>query len=716
MIQERRDENNVEYMGNEEIDDSLLINRLSLNERQILEHESSNKDENSGNETANGIPTSPSSNEELQDPILIETEGRGSEEAWLSYKSLVNSNQLDKLDIKDFNRVLGLLKKSISSHPESHGRMLTILEDMQSVAKVEPDESTYNILMSMCLERKDFKGIKHYFKAMQQQNINPNTVTYNIIITAVVKLGKPGNAFALYDEMVKKGIERNHRTYTVLLQACAKKQSISRAKLLYEAMLKEGIKPDVVVYNARINVIARNARNIKELRPAFDIVEEMRQNHVNLTTSTYHILIKSLMEMNERTESLQLFNQMEYDQCLPDALILEGIGITGLQALIKMRDTYNMTPTTEDYNTFMNQALNESKFNDANEILKLMLKCGFKPSVSTYSIIINAHIRNGDVVRAMQLYEAMKRDNIQADSYIFSSLIVGHIAQGDVGRAFELYGDMLNSNIELNTLTINRMVDTASKLDDVSIVQKVFERLLNLTNPGKIAFEMVIWRIAQVGDRVKVDEYLSLMARRDHNINDETFRSIITGSCKGKHLREARFWYKRMIDLGLRPNHMLLSSLLKCHAESKDVEMTYVLWDDFHYFSILPDDEDIMFILLVCRETKSWQMENRVLEQLKELGYNVDTYKSEIESVKLDQSREITRGAIETWIKTRKPSDFGQKNRELKDAQVKLQKWAKNVGLKNELRLDKSAKNRIAQWLPYRKIEAMSREKKKPIE
>ncbi|CAG8617431.1 188_t:CDS:1, partial [Acaulospora colombiana] len=711
-IQKLPNEDGIEHLMNSETckidENSSLVNGRSLSgDQKISVHEtkmidfnadSNTREKNLGDDTSNDISTS-SSEEEPPKPLLIETERRDSEEVWLSYKSLVITDQLDKLDIRDFNRVLGLFKKNISSHPKAQRRMLTILEDMQSKTKLEPDESTYNIMMSMCLERKDFEGIKNYFRSMQQQSISPNTVTYNIIMAAAIKLDKPADAFALYDEMVKKGVERNQKTFTMLLQACAKKRSIKQADFFYEAMLREGIAPDVFIYNARINVIARNARDMKELKPAFKIVEEMRQNGIKPTTLTYHILIKSLIEINERTEALQLFNQMEHDGCLPDALILEGIGITGLRALINMRDTYGVTPTAEDYNKFMNQALKESKFNDATEILRLMLQYGFKPSVSTYSIIINAHIRNKDVQKAMQLYKAMKKDDIRADSHIFSSLIVGLIAQGEIDRAFELFEEMLNSNVKPNFRTINRIIDTASQSDDVSIVRVVFGRLQNLTTPGKSAFERVLWRIAQVGDRTAVEEYLSLMARRNHDINDVTFRSIITGSCKGKHLREARYWYKRMIDLDLRPNHMLLSSLLKCHAESRNVEVTYALWDDFHYFGILPDDEDIMFILLTCRETKSWHIENRVLEQLKELGYNMHTYKSEIEAVKTNQSQEnvlnSTRIAIETWIKTRKPSDSVQKSmQEIKRAQEKLQKWVNSVGTKNELRLDESAKNR----------------------
>ncbi|RHZ75554.1 hypothetical protein Glove_212g109 [Diversispora epigaea] len=676
--------------------------------------------------------------EEKGGKSLIDVENKTGEEVWIHYKSLSNKFK-DKLQIKDFNKVLGVFLRNLPTDPVFHDRMLTILDEVNY--RMKPDESTYNTMMSMSLQRKNLEEMKYYFDIMQDQKIKPNTITYNIMITAIVRIGKATQAFALYDDMRKKGIERNQKTFTMLIQACVKTRDVKQAKSLYNDMLKEGIIPDVIIYNTLINVTARNATNLKELEPAFNYVEEMKQKGITPITSTYSILVKSLIEMGKRTEALQIFNQMEKDGCKPDALILEGIGLTGLKSLIKMRDTYNITPSNEDYNTFINQAIRESKFNDAAEILRIMLQNGYQPDVSTYSIIINAHIKNNDISKAMQLYNAMKIDNIKSDSYIFSALIIGYVMKKDIDQAFNLIDEMLNSHVELNNRTINRIIDTASEHQDITIIQKVFDRLLRMTNPDKVAFERVLWRVAQTGQLTMVENYLILMEKYNHKIDFDTFKSIITGSCKGIHLSEGLYWYQKMIDLKLRPNHLLLSTLLRCHAEPKYSNKMFVLWNDFHYFGILPDDEDIMFVLLICREISSWQMENRILRQLKDLGYNTDTYKTALDAIDLQKINEednnnnnnntkkdesiqkiqglkLNTGAIELWIKQRKKSINAYKKREIeiRNAKENLQKWANKVGIRNEAKLDTSAKKRVNQWLPYSEMVKLRKKKEEEEE
>ncbi|CAG8530633.1 11384_t:CDS:2 [Diversispora eburnea] len=654
---------------------------------------------------------------EKSEKSLIDVENKTGEEVWIHYKSLSNKFK-DKLQIKDFNKILGIFLRNLSIDPVFHDRMLTILDEINY--RMKPDESTYNTMMSMSLQRKNLEEMKYYFDIMQDQKIQPNTITYNVMITAIVRIGKAAQAFALYDDMRKKGIERNQKTFTMLIQACVKTRDVKQAKSLYNDMLREGIIPDVIIYNTLINVTARNATNLKELEPAFNFVEEMKQKGITPITSTYSILVKSLIEMGKRTEALQIFNQMEKDGCKPDALILEGIGLTGLKSLIKMRDTYNITPSNEDYNTFINQAIRESKFNDAAEILRIMLQNGFQPDVSTYSIIINAHIKNNDISKAMQLYNAMKIDNIKSDSYIFSALIIGYVMKKEIDQAFKLIDEMLNSHVELNNRTINRIIDTASEHQDINIIQKVFDRLLRMTNPDKVAFERVLWRVAQSGQLTMVENYLILMEKYNHKIDFDTYKSIITGSCKGLYLSEGLYWYQRMINLKLRPNHLLLSTLLRCHAEPKYSNKMFVLWNDFHYFGILPDDEDIMFVLLICREIGSWQMENRILRQLKDLGYNTDTYKTALDAIDLQkigiekiQGLKLNTGAIELWIKQRKMSINAYKKREIeiKNAKENLQKWANKVGIRNEAKLDTSAKKRVNQWLPYSEMVKLRKKK-----
>ncbi|CAG8711311.1 2563_t:CDS:1, partial [Cetraspora pellucida] len=601
--------------------------------------------------------------------------------------------------------ILGVFVRN-SSIPGVYGKMLTIFQDMRDLAKVKPDESTYNIMMSMYLKRKDLKGINICFGDMQKQKIIPNTITYNIMIKAISKFSKSDTAMTLYREMIERKIKRNEKTFTMLFCACSIKRDVPLAHQFYKFMLNEGLQPDIYTYNAYINVIARNAKDLTDLQKATDVIKQMKEKGIKPTLVTYNILIKGLQTMGKRTEALHLFDQMELEGVKPNSSTLEGIGITGLQALLKLRNTYKVTPSHKDFNTCMDQALKESKYNDAMEILSHMQKSGFKPNVSTYSILMNAHIRQNDMFRAMELFTAMKNDNVEPDDYIYASLIDGFLAHNNVEQAFKLVDHMLESKVELNKMTVNRLIDTASKSKDPRLVQRVFERIERLTVPNKDACERVLWRIAQSYDVSAVEKYLKIMDKHNHMINRETFTAIITGASKGGNLPQARYWYNLMIKRGIAPDHMLISMIIRAHADAKEIDKTLSLWNDFHYFSIAPDDDDIMYVLKLCAETNHWKDEIRILGQLKELGYDADSYKEKI-SEKKQQSND--RIEPKTDPDEEYYEEYGEylkarlANKSVIKAKERMQQWVWNVAKISSQRMDDNAKIRVEQWTPYRK-------------
>ncbi|CAG8560295.1 8286_t:CDS:1, partial [Scutellospora calospora] len=541
---------------------------------------------------------------------------------------------------------------------------------------------------------------------MQKQNILPNTITYNIMIKAISKLSKSDTAMAIYREMVERNIKRDEKTFTMLFCVCSVRRNVPQAHQFYKFMFNEGLQPDVYTYNAYINVIARNAKDLKELQKAIDVITQMKEKGVKPTLVTYNILIKALQAMGKRTDALHLFNQMELEGIKPNSSTLEGIGITGLQALLKLRNTYKVTPNHTDFNTCMDQALKESKYNDAMEILSYMQNCGFKPNVSTYSILMNAHIRQKDMFRAMELFFAMKNDNVEPDDYIYASLIDGFLTQNYVEQAFKLVDNMLESKVVLNKMTVNRLIDTASKFKDPNLVQRVFERIERLTVPSKDACERVLWRIAQSYDVPVVEKYLKIMDKHNHMTNRETFTAVITGASKGGNLAQARYWYNRMVERGISPDHMLLSMMIRAHADAKEIDKTLSLWNDFHYFSIAPDDDDIMYVLKLCAETNYWRDEIRILGQLKELGYDADLYKA-----KIAEKKQQTSDGIESKMDPDEEyyEEYGEYlktrlvDKSIIKAKERMNKWVRNVAKVSSQRMDDNARIRVEQWIPYRK-------------
>ncbi|CAI2179531.1 5654_t:CDS:1 [Funneliformis geosporum] len=540
---------------------------------------------------------------------FIQTEGRDIDDIWSEYNNLTRE-QFKTMTIKDFNNILGSLKKFLinsDAHEKLlvHGKMLSIFSDLEMKAKLKPDVSTYNILMSTAFDLKDFSKLQNLFQIMKRQEIKPNTVSYNIMISGTVKLGHRPDAFKLYNEMVDLRIERSNITYVMLLSACARDYRFVDALSYHEKMLKEGIKPDVYNYNTLLRVLMNNADRSKLI----GIYDVMKKQGVKPTIVTYNYLIKAMILRGEKEYAKKFFDEMKNEGINPSILILDSFGITGIEAIQKSGDQSGKHLDVIDYNTLLRGCVKKSEYHDAFEIFNLMRENKVAPNLATYTIIIGAYLQKNEIEFAMELFNKMKYDNVAPDSQIYTFMIDSLLNQGKTKQAFNLLSEITNLNyktsnkIGFNKKEVIRLLDSASKLEDNDVIENLFREISR--TPSQLTsgvFEKVLWCVAQGKDEERIEYYLEYMRKREIPIQNTTYEAIIDGFIQKKDKNNSIYWYEQMADKEYVPTGKIIFRMMQFFSNSNEI-IRY--WDDFYRYGIRPGKDDVNLIIDYCCSGKS---------------------------------------------------------------------------------------------------------------
>ncbi|CAB5091189.1 unnamed protein product [Rhizophagus irregularis] len=95
------------------------------------------------------------------------------------------------------------------------------------------------------------------------------------------------------------------------------------------------------------------------------IYEEMKSRGIKSTVLTYNCLIRAMILREEKERAKEFFREMKSEGIKPNVLILDSLGITGLDAIQKLQDSNGVNLNLLDYNILLRGCLNmmtRSKF------------------------------------------------------------------------------------------------------------------------------------------------------------------------------------------------------------------------------------------------------------------------------------------------------------------------------------------------------------------
>ncbi|KAK8401008.1 hypothetical protein O3P69_002646 [Scylla paramamosain] len=155
-------------------------------------------------------------------------------------------------------------------------------------------------MKKLCNERKLGEAIKVLEEEMPAAGSKPNNYCFQVLINACGHAGYTKKAFQLYNQMKKRGLKVEPVAYTGLFLACAHSpwptiDGLQRATHLRSYLLEKNFQFNQIICHAMIKAFGWCG----DMGTAFQVVDEMIQDGIMVTTETMSFLLQACITNKE---------------------------------------------------------------------------------------------------------------------------------------------------------------------------------------------------------------------------------------------------------------------------------------------------------------------------------------------------------------------------------------------------------------------------------
>eukprot|EP01080_Neovahlkampfia_damariscottae_P000929 gene929-9837_t len=189
--------------------------------------------------------------------------------------------------------------------------------DQLKVLKVKVDQVLYGVMMNAAAEVGEIERASLFLNEMEEVAMIPTEVNFNILIKACSKRkGKFDLAFQFFEKMEMHGYTGDIYTYNALIQVCSKIGNVGKIMELLADMKKKKVIPSKHTFELFIHAIAIRQEKLsftkkfeKHIEKAKTIFNEMKEQHLEISTSTLNTLLSVLTKSKKTQEAVQFFRE-----------------------------------------------------------------------------------------------------------------------------------------------------------------------------------------------------------------------------------------------------------------------------------------------------------------------------------------------------------------------------------------------------------------------
>ncbi|XP_055828373.1 pentatricopeptide repeat-containing protein At1g02060, chloroplastic [Solanum dulcamara] len=478
------------------------------------------------------------------------------------------------------------------------GMVYELFDEMLKTFGAKPDVYTFNILIrGFCMNSMVDKGFR-FFKEMEKHECDPDVITYNTIIDGLCRAGKVDIAHNVLKGMVKRGhqLSPNVVSYTTLVRGYCEKQEVEQALNVFEEMIDCGLKPTSITYNTLVQGLCEAKRfdrikeilegtlgggglipdtctfntlityhcNVGNLDEAIKVFENMLNLKVKPDSATYSILIRSFCQKGyfDRAEKL-------FDDLMKKEVLLCDDGCTPLIAAYNPMFEYFckigktrkaekvfrqlMRRGTQDpfaYELLIMGHCREGTFNDAHELLVLMLRRDYIPNILIYESLIEGLLQKNDPKVAYDTLEKMLKSSHLPRSSTFHQILTELIKKNCASECASLVTLMLDNkvrqNISLSTDTVRILFQTGLRERAFEIVRCLYENAYMVDMEGLVVF------LCQCRKLLEARKLLLFSLSKGHIMNVDICSTLLSALCKAHRASEAFEIYYELLEKGVQ--------------------------------------------------------------------------------------------------------------------------------------------------------------------
>ena len=276
----------------------------------------------------------------------------------------------------------------------------SILNQMKTVPRCQPDVFTYSTLLKVCVDASQFELVESLYEEMDERSINPNTVTQNIVLSGYGKAGK-------FDQMEKvllgmlesTSSKPDVWTMNTILSLFGNKGQIEIMEKWYEKFRNFGIEPETRTFNILIGAYGKKRMYDK----MSSVMEFMRKLQFPWTTSTYNNVIEAFSDVGDAKNMEYTFDQMRAEGMRADTktfcCLIRGYANAGLfhkvVSSVQLAGKLEIPENTSFYNAVISACAKAEDLIEMEKVFNRMKDKQCQPDSTTYSIMVEAYKKEG---------------------------------------------------------------------------------------------------------------------------------------------------------------------------------------------------------------------------------------------------------------------------------------------------------------------------------
>ncbi|KAI9261126.1 hypothetical protein BY458DRAFT_557371 [Sporodiniella umbellata] len=511
-------------------------------------------------------------------------------------------NELIAVYVRRFRGENDLTKKRYIS------KMDTILQEI-SRKGLEPNTTTYNLLLAAKVKFQDLKGAEKVYSKMTTP---PNRMTYNILLNGFSRGGKTPEDKIIIDEwmarMIASGISPDLRTFKNLIDGLVEQTK-------YHAQMGEKEEMDTAVQSAS------------------DIYAIAAQFGHDIDLETTNNLLRCYTAANNSEKVEKIVGML----ALPEKKGGCGnCGCSNKDNQDKKQEPLSkqITPDLYTFNILIKHHLSNGNVNKAFQTYDTMVTMDHEPDVVTYSNFISYYTKQGKIEEGLKYLDVMQKKGIPTNIYIYNILLSSSVKYPEYSHLISPHlNSIITSGTVMDSISRNILILKSSKKDNLdtsfeNLLDSLDQNLFSVndnefgTNISTRTHNTLLQAAGQFYKSRRerfAQELGSVMSTLNtSNVRPDmlTFALSIRNACYQGDMERAEAIYKSMVKAGIKPNTYVFSHLIYGYSLTGKLDKALDTLEKMPSYNVLPNAINYAPLIKACVDSAEYQKAHSLFEKM----------------------------------------------------------------------------------------------------
>merc|ERR1719313_523921 len=220
--------------------------------------------------------------------------------------------------------------------------------------------------------------------------------------------------------------------------------------------------------------------------------------------------------------------------------------------------------------------------------------------------------------RAASPPAAERKEEVDISKHV--AMMRARSKENDLEGAMQVFRKLQSSGVQLTALAYNALLDSCVQCGKVNVALQHFKEMKDLGLVDVVSYNTLLKAYLKQGQIVKARKLLTEMAESDIQANQVTYNEMLNALVTVKDRKEMWALVREMNSLGMRPNAVTCSIILKsltAHSAPEDVRQAMALIDNLQ-----EDMDEVLFasVIEACVRVGQLDLLSSKLQQYAGLG------------------------------------------------------------------------------------------------